>query len=95
MVKNLPTNARAVGSILGLGSSTGGGNGNPVQYSCLENRQRRLVGYSPLGSKELAMTKQLSKDACMCIYNTHTLTYIYKHTYVCVYVYSKETLFLK
>ena len=40
MVKNLPANARAtgdVGSILGLGRSSGEGNGNPVQYSCLEN----------------------------------------------------------
>ena len=25
------------GSILGLGKSPGGGNGNPLQYSCLEN----------------------------------------------------------
>ena len=26
-----------VGSILGLGRSPGGGHGNPLQYSCLEN----------------------------------------------------------
>ena len=40
MVKNLPTNAegiRDVGSIPGLGTSPGGGHGNPLQYSCLEN----------------------------------------------------------
>ena len=40
MVKNLPTNAgdaKDMGSILGLGRSLGGGNGNPLQYSCLEN----------------------------------------------------------
>ena len=40
MVKNLPTNAvatRDMGSIPGLGGSPGGGNGNPLQYSCLEN----------------------------------------------------------
>ena len=31
----------------------GGGHGNPLQYSCLENPhgQRNLVGYSPLGHK--------------------------------------------
>ena len=29
--------ARDVGSILGLGRSPGGGNDNPLQYSCLEN----------------------------------------------------------
>ena len=30
-------NARNTGSIPGLGRSNGGGNGNPLQYSCLEN----------------------------------------------------------
>ena len=34
-VKNLPANAGYVGSILGSGRSPGGGNGNPLQYSCL------------------------------------------------------------
>ena len=35
--------------IPGLGRSSGGGHGNPLQYSCLENShgQRSLVGYSP------------------------------------------------
>ena len=40
MVKNLPANARDVrdeGSVLGSGRSPGGGHGNPLQYSCLEN----------------------------------------------------------
>ena len=40
MVKNLLTNAGdtgEVGLIPGLGRSPGGGNGNPFQYSCLEN----------------------------------------------------------
>ena len=36
-VKNLPANAGYVGSILGSGRSPGGGNGNSLQYSCLEN----------------------------------------------------------
>ena len=38
--KNLPANAggiRDVGSIPGSGRSLGGGHGNPLQYSCLEN----------------------------------------------------------
>ena len=30
-----------VGLILGLGRSSGGGNGNPLQYSCLENPMDR------------------------------------------------------
>ena len=37
MVKNLPASTKDVGSIPGLGRSPGGGNGNPLQYSCLEN----------------------------------------------------------
>ena len=39
--KNLPANARDAGSIPGLGRSLGGGNGNPLQYSCLENPMDR------------------------------------------------------
>ena len=39
MVKNLPANADAgdMGLIPGSGRSSGGGNGNSLQYSCLEN----------------------------------------------------------
>ena len=45
---------RDMGSIPGLGRSPGGGQGNPLQYSCLENPhgQRGLAGYSPWGRKE-------------------------------------------
>ena len=44
MVKNLPANAgdvRDMGSIPGSGRSPGEGNGNPLQYSCLENATDR------------------------------------------------------
>ena len=44
VVKNPPANAGDaghMGSILGLGSSPGGGNSNPLQYSCLENPMDR------------------------------------------------------
>ena len=40
VVKNLPANAgnmREAGSISGSGRSLGGGHGNPLQCSCLEN----------------------------------------------------------
>ena len=49
-------------SIPGLGRFPGGGHGNPLQYSCLENRhgQRSLVGYSPWGGKEWDTTEQVS-----------------------------------
>ena len=41
VVKNLPAKAgdvRNAGLIPGLGRSPGGGHGNPLQYSCLENQ---------------------------------------------------------
>ena len=41
MVNNPPVNAGDVGSIPGSGRSTGGGNGNPLEYSCLENSMVR------------------------------------------------------
>ena len=41
VVKNLPANAGDMGLIPGLGRSPGGGNGNPLQYSCLENPMDR------------------------------------------------------
>ena len=40
LVTNLPASAgdiKVIGSIPGLGRSPGEGNGNPLQYSCLEN----------------------------------------------------------
>ena len=40
-VKNLACNAGDQGLIPGLGSSFGDGNGNPLQYSCLENSMDR------------------------------------------------------
>ena len=48
MVKESECNAGDLSSIPGLGSSPGGGQGNPLQYSCQENHhgQRSLVGYS-------------------------------------------------
>ena len=41
VVKNLPASAGDAGSIPGLGRSPGEGNGNPLQYSCLENPMER------------------------------------------------------
>ena len=59
------------GSIPGSRRSPGEGNGNPLQYPCLENftdrgawwatvhGQRSLGGYRPWGCKELDMTEQI------------------------------------
>ena len=57
-MKNSPANAADVGdagSVPGSGRSPGGGHGNPLQYSCLENPhgQRSLEGHSPWGHKRV------------------------------------------
>jgi len=41
VVNNLPANVGDVGSSPGSGRSPGEGNGNPLQYSCLENPMDR------------------------------------------------------
>ena len=60
--KESTCNAGDWGSIPGSGRSPGGGHGNLLQYSCLENRhgQRSLEGYGQWGRKESDVTEQLS-----------------------------------
>ena len=64
MIKNLPANegdTRDVGSVLGWGRSCGGGNGNPLQYPCLEDSVDRGAWWAaPWGCKELDMTERLA-----------------------------------
>ena len=68
MVKNPPTNTgdvRDVGSIPGSGRSPGGGPGNPLQYSCLENPMDRGAGRATVHRIAQSQTqlKQLSTHA--------------------------------
>ena len=51
VVRNLPASAGDAGD---SGSIPGEGNGNPLQYSCLENPWT-LMGYSQWGRKELVL----------------------------------------
>ena len=62
MMNNPPANAGDMGLIPGSGRSPGGGNGNPLQYCCLENPTDRgaSAGYSPWGRTESDTTSQLS-----------------------------------
>ena len=55
-------NAGDQSSISGSGGSPGGGNGNPLQYSCLGNLHghRSLAGCSPRGCEELDTTERLT-----------------------------------
>ena len=56
MVKNPPANAGDAGSVLVSGRSPGGGNDNPLQYSCLENSMDRGAWRATVHS----VTNQLS-----------------------------------
>ena len=60
--KGSACSVRDLDSIPELGRSPGGGRGNPLQYSCLENPhgQRSLAGYTPWGHKESDTTGRLS-----------------------------------
>ena len=61
VVKNLPASAgdaRDVGSVSRSGRPPGGGNGNPLQYSCLENPMHREAWWAEsMGSKRADMTE--------------------------------------
>ena len=53
VVKTPPANEGDTGSIPGSGRFPEEGNGNLLQYSCLEHEQRNLAGYSPWGLKRV------------------------------------------
>ena len=58
VVKNLPANAGDLGLVPGLRRSPGEGNGNPLQYSCLENSTDRGAWWATVHevAKELDTT---------------------------------------
>ena len=80
-VKNLPANVgdrTDVGSIPGLGRSPGEGNGNPLQYSCLENPMDRGAWWATVHRVEQSQTKLKCLSVHMHTHiHTHTHTYIY------------------
>ena len=65
VVRNLLANAGGLGdagSISGSGRSPGGRNGNPLQYSCLENEPS---GLQSMESQESDMTERLCMQAAL------------------------------
>ena len=82
-VKNAPANAgdaRDVASVPGSGRCPGGGHGNPLQYSCLENPMGRGAwrAYGPWGRKESDTTEwrhTARSDQGLCIWALHTIKY--------------------
>ena len=67
MVKSLHANAGDSGLIPGSGSSSGGGRGNPLQYSCLGNPMDRGDWWATVNRvvKSQTWLKRLSVHACM------------------------------
>ena len=57
-IENLPANADDTGSMSGSAGSPGGGNGNPLQYSCLGNPMDRGATWATVHgvAKESDMT---------------------------------------
>ena len=66
VVKNPPTKAGDADLIPGLGRSPGGGNGNPLQYSCLEDPMDRQAWHAIVHGvrKSRIRLKRLSMHAC-------------------------------
>ena len=63
VVKNLPDNAGDAGSIPGSGRSLGGGNGNPLLYSCLGNPLDRGASWATVpGVNEDSRGRKIIKD---------------------------------
>ena len=65
MVKNLPANTRDTGPIPGLGRSSGGGNGNPLQYSCLGNPMDRGAWQAMAHEVRKSQTRLSMHTPCM------------------------------
>ena len=78
VVTSLPTQEtfRDAGSIPGLGGSPGGGHGNPLQYSCLENPMDRGAwlgrGSSLWVAQSRTRLKRLSAHTSAPVSNLHT-----------------------
>ena len=64
VVKNLPASTGDFGLIPGLGRSPGGRNGNPLQYSCVENSMDRGVLWATVHGVTNSWT-QPSTHTCM------------------------------
>ena len=75
VVKILPANAgevRDVGSTLWSGRSPGGGNGNALRYSCLENRMHR-------GAWQTIVHRVIESDTTEVTEHAHTQTHGASH----------------
>ena len=73
MLKNPPANAGDAGLISGSGRSPGVGNGNPLQYSHLENCVGRRAWWATVYGVAKGQIQLRTECACM---HTHTHTHV-------------------
>ena len=104
VVENLPANAGDVGSIPGLGRSPAEGNGNPLQYSCLENIMDRGACWATNKAKPVSGRQSISispsLETCCSAFWLYgfpilDIAYKYNHTHmtVCVWLVSLSKVF--
>ena len=67
MVKNPHANAGDAGSIPGSGRSPGGGNGKPLQYSCLENVMDRGAWRAAVHGVTRSQHHLVTKQQQICV----------------------------
>ena len=95
MVKNPPASAgdgRDAGLIPGSGRSPRGGNGKPLQYSCLENSMDRGVWWATVhgGCRELDTAERLSIKVPL----SHSAYSVYSSSYThCYFKHSTKFIF--
>ena len=76
-VKRLAYNAEDLGSISGSGRSSGGGNGNPLQYSCLENPMDRGAWWATVHGVAKSRTRLRDFTSLNCFYY-YMMAYLYQ-----------------
>ena len=88
MVKNSPANVGDVGLIPGWGRSPGEGNGNPLQYSCLENPMNRGAWWATVHRVAKNQTWLSARAYTHTHTHTHTHTLTHGPGAVCVFSHS-------
>ena len=102
-VKNPPANAGGAGLIPGSGRSPGDGNGNPLQFSCLENlmdrgawrAKVRRVAKRRTRLKQLSMhSKEYYRRKCLPLTGRETSSSLnhLKYYFFCHYIQNSFTL---
>ena len=81
-----------MGSVPGSGRSPGVGNGNPLQYSCLENPMYREAWWATVhgGHKESDITERVHTHT-----HTHMHTHTHAHTHAHAHTHTHRARFIK